>query len=233
MKMFNALEKAAVNELNNKSKKCGEKYNRGFRAQFGNPAGFWGKLAGMIMAYNPSNRERALWVISLLKVQKNDRVLEIGFGPGWAIQQISKVVTEGDIAGIDRSEVMVEQARKRNREAISRGRVDLRLGTVSNLPLYSEPFDKVFSINSIQFWDDPVENLKGLRGLLKPSGLIAIALQPRNPGATEEDTETCGKEIVKNLEAAGFSQVRLEIKKMKPVSTVCALGVRNADNLRF
>jgi ubiquinone/menaquinone biosynthesis C-methylase UbiE len=176
------------------------------------------------MAY--SNRERNRWVISLLDIKRNDRVLEIGFGPGLAVEQISKIAVVGFIAGIDHSKVMVKQASKRNANAIREGRVDLRLGSVSTLPQFDEPFDKIISVNSIQFWDDPVECLKGLCRILKPGGLIAIALQPRHPGATEEDVQNSGKEIATFLEKAGFSEIRTETKKMKPVSTVCVISMK-------
>ena len=176
------------------------------------------------MAY--TNRKRNRWVISLLDIKRSDRVLEIGFGPGLAIELISKIALDGFVAGIDHSEVMVRQASKRNAEAIREGRVDLRLGSVSNLPQFDEPFDKIISVNSIQFWDDPVESLKGLWNMLKPGGLIAIALQPRHPGATEEDVQNSGKEIATFLEKAGFSQIRTDTKKMKPLSTVCVIGYK-------
>jgi hypothetical protein len=41
------------------------------------------------MAHRPSNAQRNRWVVSLLDVQPTDRVLEIGFGPGIAIQELS------------------------------------------------------------------------------------------------------------------------------------------------
>jgi hypothetical protein len=57
------------------------------RAQFGLPHGFWGPLVGWIMAVRSSNRRRIVWAVSLLDVQRRDRVLEIGFGPGIAIEK--------------------------------------------------------------------------------------------------------------------------------------------------
>lgn len=197
-----------------------------FFEQFAHPKGVLGRVVGTIMAYNPSNRERMRWTLSLLHIQGNDRVLEIGFGPGLAIEQISKITPDGFIGGVDHSEVMVRQARKRNASAIREGRVDLRLGSVSNPPAFGKPFDKIFSINSIQFWENPVEDLKGLRQLLKSGGRIVITFQPRNPGATDEDAERMGKEIVAYLVGAGFSQIRMEKRSMKPVSSICVLGVK-------
>ena len=197
-------------------------------AQFRRPTGFWGKVAGTIMAYRPSNRERNEWTIALLDIKPKDRVLEIGFGPGVAIEKVSKIVVDGFVAGIDHSETMVQQALKRNAVAIQEGRVDLQLASISNLPVFDSPFDKIFAVNSFQFWPDPVGNLKQLRRLVKPSGRIAITFQPRNPGATDEDSQRAGHVMVKDLERAGFSQVRLETKRLKPISVVCALGVNSS-----
>ena len=64
-------------------------------AQFGRPTGFWGNLAGMIMAYRPSNRQRNDWTIALLDIQPQDRVLEIGFGPGVAIEKLARLPSMG------------------------------------------------------------------------------------------------------------------------------------------
>ena len=199
---------------------------RFLRAQFGRPTGFWGNIAGMIMANTPSNHDRICWTISLLDIKPDDRLLEIGFGPGYAIELISKSASKGFIAGVDHSEVMVRHAGKRNARAIREGKVALRLGSASNLPKFNEPFDKIFTINSIHFWNKPIECLKELRKLLRPGGLIAVTLQPRSRSATDATTKEIGKEVAMNLERAGFSQVRLEIRQTKPVSVACALGIR-------
>lgn len=194
-------------------------------AQFGKPEGFWGSVAGTIMAHRPSNRERNRWTISLLDVEPGDRILEIGFGPGFAIQEISNVTRKGFVAGVDHSETMLRQARNRNAAAIREGRVALHLASVENLPRWNEPFDKIFAANSFQFWPEPVENLRQLRQLLRPGGRIAITYQPRHARATDDDALRKGQEIMESLRAAGFCDVRLETKQMKPVCVVCALGV--------
>ena len=51
---------------------------------FGHPKGVLGRLGGMIMAR--VNRDAAEQVIELLEVQPDDKILEVGFGPGVAIQ---------------------------------------------------------------------------------------------------------------------------------------------------
>ena len=197
---------------------------RFLRAQFGRPSGVWGSIAGRIMAATPSNNDRIRWTLGLLDIKPHDRILEIGFGPGIAIALASELAPDGFVAGIDHSDVMVRQASKRNAAALRAGRVVLRQGSAGSLPSFDGPFDKIFTINSLHFWSEPVACLQQLRAYLKPGGLMAVTLQPRSRGATDEMTRVIGEELLMNLEHAGFSECRVEVKRMHPVSVVCALG---------
>jgi len=105
---------------------------KNFNSQFAHPEGWVGRLVGTILAWK--NRERNAWTISSLDIQPNDQVLEIGFGPGQAIQEVTKLAPNGFVAGIDMSDVMVAQASKRNAADIRSGRVLLRQGSESPLP---------------------------------------------------------------------------------------------------
>jgi hypothetical protein len=158
------------------------------RAQFGRPTGLGGWAAGLLMAHRPSNRRRNAWAVSLLDVQRDDRVLELGFGPGLAIRELSRIAAEGYVCGIDHSEL---------------------------------------AVNTMLFGSDPVARLAELRRLLRPGGLIALAHQPRGPGATDETSAARGRVIAAALDRAGFSEVRLETMRLKP-AVICALGVNGA-----
>src|SRR5712691_8341838 len=137
--------------------------------QFHRPRGLGGRAAGRLMAHRPSNRKRNVWAVELLDVGPGDRVLEIGFGPGIAIAELARRATRGLVCGVDHSELMVRQARRRNAVAVRAGRVDLRLGSVEELPAFDTAFDKVLAVNSIGFWDQPVARLAELRALLRPA----------------------------------------------------------------
>jgi SAM-dependent methyltransferase len=193
--------------------------------QFHRPRGLGGRVAGWVMAHRESNRKRNAWAVGLLDVQPDDRVLEIGFGPGIAIGELARRATNGIVCGVDHSEVMLRQASRRNATAVRAGRVDLRLGTAERLPVFEGPFDKMLAVNSLMFWDDPVARLKELRDLLRPGGRIAIAFQPRGPGSTDETAARAGDEIAGHFTAAGFADVRVETLSLKPTAVVCVLGV--------
>ena len=203
-----------------------ERVLRGVVRQFGHPRGLPGHVVGGVMAQRSSNRRRNLWAVSLLDVQAADRVLEVGFGPGVAINELARLAHHGAVYGIDHSDVMVRQASRRNRAAVRSGLVDLRLGSVDDLPAFAEPLDKIVAVNSLGFWPEPRERLKELRGLLRPDGQIAIASQPRCPGATRETSERAACEIKALLEEAGFSQTRVETLDLNP-PVVCVLGTND------
>ena len=194
--------------------------------QFGRPSGFWGRVAGWIMATRPSNLERNLWTVELLEVQPTDWVLEIGFGPGVALGWLAERAHQGVVVGIDQSEVMLRQAARRNAQAIDAGRIALQLASAEALPDLGTAFDKIMAVNVAMFWRDPVRQLRELRERLRPGGRIALTVQPRAPGATDADARRIGETMVQQLLEAGFREVRLEVRPMRPVASVRALGQR-------
>jgi len=195
-----------------------------WRQQFARPTGALGQLAGHLMAFR--NKERSWWVLPLLEIHDKDRVLEVGFGSGADIRRVSEIAVHGFVAGIDHSEVMLQQAIRRNAASVRAGRVELQLGSAARLPYPDSSFDKAFCINVAQFWPDPLTPIQELRRVLRDGGRIAIAVQPRTEGASERTAHDTGKMLTENLKLAGFSQVRLESKKLKPVSVVCGVGVK-------
>jgi ubiquinone/menaquinone biosynthesis C-methylase UbiE len=192
--------------------------------QFGRPSGPLGVLAGLIMRVRPSNRLRNLRTVELLDISPEDRVLEVGFGPGLAVARAAALATRGKVVGIDHSALMLRQATRRNASAIAEGRVELLLGSTDTLPRFDEGFDKVLAVNVYMFWKDPVAVLRSLRRVMTPGGVIALTLQPRRRRATSEDTLAAAERMTTSLREAGFGEVRTEILPMAPVPAACVLA---------
>jgi cyclopropane fatty-acyl-phospholipid synthase-like methyltransferase len=193
--------------------------------QFGHPKGMMGWLAGKIMLYRGSNRQRMEWAISLLHLHPQDRVLEIGFGPGLSIELIGKQLSEGRVAGIDHSEVMVNEAKKRMARYSLSAEIDLRCASVTNIPDFGYRFDKVLSINSFQFWPDTIESLTQIKKMMKPGAVIALVIQPRNAGATADTAKRVEEELLMSLQNADYKEVYSEWNhSLMPVPGVCVLG---------
>ena len=192
-------------------------------SQFGNPRGPIGRLVGMIMAYE--NRERNAWAVSLLNVQAADRVLEIGSGPGWAIERVAALARVGFAAGVDRSRIMVQVATKRNAAALREGRVTVQLGSALALPYEAASFNKVLAVNSLHHWPDSVGGLREAWRVLMPGGLVLIVEQPR--AATSEDgLQKLTRELTEQVANAGFRHIRSASKAMRPAASVAVIGVK-------
>ena len=191
-------------------------------SQFGRPRGVLGYVADYVMAHRPSNLERNDWALALLSIESTDRVLEIGFGPGIAIGKAGAHARE--VVGVDRSALMVRQAGRRNRELIEKGKLNLTLGSAETLAPELGQFDKIYSVNAVQFWNEPVAVFQRLRGLLRPGGTVLTVYMPRHAGAKNEDAVEKGRQIEAQLGEAGFREVRTETKMMKPVAVVGVLA---------
>lgn len=177
---------------------------------FGRPDGVLGALGGRIMARG--NDDVAEWVLALLGVESDDHVLDIGCGPGVGVRRTAEVVSDGFVAGIDPSETMVRQARKRNAAAIRDGRVEIGRGVAGDVPYTADLFDCALSINSMQVWPDAVTGLRELGRVVKSGGRVALAFTPHARQPRDELPEL--------LESAGFERIRLEAGD----TAICALA---------
>ena len=188
------------------------------------PRGAAGRVTAWEMAHRPSNRQRNRWVVSLLGMQPDRQVLEIGFGPGLAIAELARAGA-GHVYGIDHSGVMLRQAARRNAAAIRAGRVTLIRASVDQLPPALErPFDAILAVNSLGFWPAPAERLAELRRRLAPGGRMAIAAQPRCPGATADTSRSAANQVENLLRSAGFTQMSTETLPLSP-PVICVLAV--------
>ena len=113
----------------------------------------------------------------MLALKKNDRVLEIGFGPGKLINEMAKMTTEGFVEGIDFSTTMLKQASKVNKHHILNGKVRLQKGECRRLPFENESFDKLCSANTLYFWKDPDKYFREMFRVIKSGGKIVIGFR--------------------------------------------------------
>ena len=194
------------------------------RSQFARPHGVLGVLAGALMARH--NRALNRWAVAQLDVRRGHHVLEVGFGPGVAVEYLADLVGDGRVRGIDPSATMLRMARRRNAAAILAGRVELRLGALPDLPYPRHAFDRILAVNPVQLWTD-APSLAALRRVLDPAGLMAVALQPRDELA-HRGAHAVGRHIMARFAGAGFTPVRLDVRSVGRADCLCALaGVRS------
>jgi SAM-dependent methyltransferase len=189
---------------------------RGGIAQFHHPTGTGGRVAGWIMSRRSSNVARNRWAVQLLDVQPDDRVIELGCGPGVAVAALATRAVRGTVIGVDHSQVMIRQARRRNRAAVKAGRVRLIHAPVESLAIDDGQFDAALAVNTVGMWPEPTARLRELARLLRPGGRIALVSQPRRPGATAAISIAVADELAGLLTDAGVEHVRTEMLDLDP-----------------
>ncbi len=189
--------------------------------QFGNPVGNLGRFVGWLMSVK--NRDRAEWTIEKLNFKPTDYLLEIGYGSGASFKVVADQLTSGFIAGIDHSPVMLEQATKKNRRNIDSNKAELKCGTVWDLDYPEEHFDIIFGSNVHFFWENPEKEFQKLYSFLKQDGRLIMVFQPRWT-KSEEQVKQVADKTKKQYEEAGFKNIEIEFKPMKPVTCIYISG---------
>ncbi len=161
-----------------------------------------------------------------MNLQPDDHLLEVGFGPGIAINKAATVLQQGLIVGIDHSQTMLEQATRRNATAIDEGTVRLLLGSLKDLYVFEEKFDKAFSTNVIQFWADPRDYFRQMRKFLKANGALATTYMPRRRGATTEDSRKMANDLADCLRDTGYKNIEIREKPLDKLIAVCVLAAK-------
>jgi SAM-dependent methyltransferase len=164
--------------------------------------------------------ERFIWAIETLKLDPDDRVLEVGCGHGVAVSLVcERLGPAGRITAIDRSQKMIAAARRRNRVHVESGRAVLEAVSLEDAKLGDQRFDKVFAFNVAPFWLEPNETLEAVREHLAPSGAIYVFWDARR-----QTGAGLGKRLSERLLQGGFAIERVLVEKLKPVSAVCVIG---------
>jgi ubiquinone/menaquinone biosynthesis C-methylase UbiE len=133
---------------------------------------------------NETNRRGSAQILAALGLERQSKVLEIGFGNGRASPDVLASANEGHYAGIDISPTMAEEAKRFNAEFVTSGRAEFHCAAAERMPFPDAMFDRAFSIGVIHFWPEPVVVLKELRLVLKPDG-VAIMGGFAPPGAAD------------------------------------------------
>jgi ubiquinone/menaquinone biosynthesis C-methylase UbiE len=113
--------------------------------------------------------------LDLLDLDRDDRVLDVGCGTGFATEGLLGRVEV--VHGLDQSSHQMEKAFEKFG---TRGRVRFCRGDAERLPFADDAFDVVWSSGSIEYWPNPVDALEELRRVTRPGGQVLV-VGPNNP----------------------------------------------------
>jgi len=176
--------------------------------------------------------------LQILGLKAGERVLEIGFGTGYALASIAQQVGEsGSATGVELSPGMIEVARKRIQSKASERSVDIIRGDGTMLPLAPDRFDVVFLSFTLELFSEeeiPVV-LKECHRVLKREGRLGVV------SLAKKDVLACRIyewgherwpvmldcrpiELKKSLETGGFRVQAAKIQTMWGLPVEIALG---------
>jgi ubiquinone/menaquinone biosynthesis C-methylase UbiE len=183
---------------------------------------------------NSRHSKVTYWGLAHISVEKRDTVLDVGCGGGRTVSKLAAAAAQGKVYGIDFSEESVAASKRTNAGWIEMGRVEIRLGSVSQLPFADGMFDLVTAVETHFWWPNLPGDMREIFRVLKPGGrLIVIAEVYKGANTTvaklaEKYAARTGMALLSVDEhrelftAAGFSEVQIAEERKK--GWICGAG---------
>ncbi|HUS03116.1 MAG TPA: class I SAM-dependent methyltransferase [Chitinophagaceae bacterium] len=177
-------------------------------SQFKKPTGLFGIFSSNIMIRGNKNKYDKL--IKDLDIQPNDKLLEIGYGPGVGINIIAGKCDTCTIHGIDFSPLMYKRAVRYNRSYIDKGTMVLQYGDFLKISTPDNDYDKIFCLNVVYFWNELKEPFMKVLSLLKKGGVFHIFMADKSMLKKTPDSvfnKYSIEQVTGVLTSAGFTEV--------------------------
>lgn len=198
---MNILEKLSITEISDLLRK---------------PSGEYALEIARLMANH--NAFMNTFTHQAIQLKNDDCLLEMGIGNGAFLKSLQEKIGNGKLIGIDYSEAMVLEAQKLNVEIIQKNHVEIHHAFIDNMPFENVFFDKIITVNTVYFWDNPIDYLKEIKRVLKVGGKLAIGFRPKHiiekiPFAQQGFTFYSIEELVNLLTENGFQILQQETKQ--------------------
>ena len=149
---------------------------------------------GRIILRNMNSRHSRLtdWGLAFVPIGAQSAILDVGCGGGRTISKLAAKAPGAKVHGLDHSPVSVTVAGKLNATAIRDGRVEIREGSVSQLPYASGTFDLVTAVETHFFWPNLANDVREVVRVLSPGGTFLLIAEIY-AGANTAASKLCEK----------------------------------------
>ncbi len=137
----------------------------------------WSGFKSWIYSLFQGNPERSKAIVQFAGVGPQDRVLDVGCGPGSALRHALDAGV-GSAAGVDPSPSMVKRASQNVPEA------RVAEGSAENLPFEDASFTKVWSVSAFHHWANRDRGVAEMMRVLEPSGSFYLAERQLKKGTS-------------------------------------------------
>ncbi|EDM36767.1 hypothetical protein PBAL39_17874 [Pedobacter sp. BAL39] len=189
-------------------------------SQLSQPQGAEGIKTGERMAFSNANMINR--TITSMQLHGEERVLEIGPGNGSHLPALLHLAEGVNYTGIDISSLMVEEALRINSTVVESGIANFVLADGNAIPFTDGSFDRIFTVNTLYFWKEPVAYAREILRVLQPGGKFSLAFAAKDfmeqlPFTKWEFTLYHIADAVALINNAGFSS--WEVLEEKDVTT--------------
>ena len=136
------------------------------------PTGEKGIEMGNMM--NETNINMTRHSIQNLNISNENKILELGHGNAGHVEFLFEQAENLKYYGLEMSELMFQEARQINRNFVSQKQAFFSLYDGNKIPFENDFFDKIFTVNTIYFWQKPEELLVEIYRVLKPNGNFCL-----------------------------------------------------------
>lgn len=123
-------------------------------------------------------------VLSLLKLEGSERILDIGCGNGKTTAEIAARVPQGSVTGVDASAEMIAFAKDHWTSA--HPNVQFAVADARKLP-FDHEFDRIVSFNVLHWITDQALPLQAIRAAIKANGIAQVRLVSKGQRKSIED----------------------------------------------
>jgi SAM-dependent methyltransferase len=138
------------------------------------------KGTDMATMMHETNIGMTLSAIESLAIADHDTTLELGHGNAGHLKYILDEHPTSHYHGLETSTLMHEEAQAINQAYITAGRATFQLYDGTNIPFDESSFDKIFTVNTLYFWVNPLALLSSLHRVLKPGGRLSITFAQKS-----------------------------------------------------
>jgi ubiquinone/menaquinone biosynthesis C-methylase UbiE len=114
------------------------------------------------------------FVKELKKYNPKATVTDIGCGPGYLLQTITKELPKNALIGVDISEEMLERAKVNFKSLNPAKEAEFKQGSADHLPFGDNTQDFIISTLSLHHWNEPQAAFNEIHRVLKPGGQMLI-----------------------------------------------------------
>jgi ubiquinone/menaquinone biosynthesis C-methylase UbiE len=180
------------------------------------------------------------WGLEHISIENHHTILDVGCGGGRTVGKLAAIATQGKVYGVDYSNESVAATKRTNARWIDLGRVQIRHGSVSQLPFLDGMFDLVTAVETHFWWPSLPGDIREVFRVLKPGGtlvLIAEIYKGKNTMAAklaEKSTSRRGMTLLsvdehrELLANAGYSNVQVVEDRGK--GWICGIGRKPIAN---